>query len=241
MSARAFHATLLGAAILAVAGPALAQSTAGSASAPSAASGSMPAAPVTRVAPPAVTGTPANGQRSSTTAPSAAASSNSALTPGAKSFTEAQARGRIEAAGFTAVTGLHKDDQGIWRGRATRGGVATDVAIDFQGDIATGSATMARTAQGGAASGTTATRGNAASANPPGTAAGRAVDRAGGTNINGATPGTSRPDGAPGNPPSTAFGRAVDRAQGETPRADGTPGNPPGTAVGRALGTAPTR
>jgi hypothetical protein len=59
--------------------------------------------------------------------------------------------------------------------------------------------------------------------NPPGTAAGRAVDRA--------VP--NSPDGTPGNPPGTAVGRALDRAVPNSP--DGTPGNPPGTAVGRAL------
>lgn len=55
--------------------------------------------------------------------------------PGANSFTEGQARSRIEGAGFSAVTGLHKDDQGIWRGRATRGGQQVDVSLDYQGNV----------------------------------------------------------------------------------------------------------
>jgi hypothetical protein len=42
--------------------------------------------------------------------------------PGANSFTEGQARSRIEAAGFSNVTELQKDDQGIWRGRGMRNG-----------------------------------------------------------------------------------------------------------------------
>ena len=46
--------------------------------------------------------------------------------------------------------------------------------------------------------------------NPPGTAAGRAVDRTAGTNVSGAYP--AQTDGMPGNPPGTAAGRAVDRA-----------------------------
>ncbi len=46
--------------------------------------------------------------------------------------------------------------------------------------------------------------------NPPGTAAGRAMDRAAGTNVSGAYPGQS--DGTPANPPGTAAGRAIDRA-----------------------------
>lgn len=61
-------------------------------------------------------------------------------TAGANSFTEAQARSRIEAAGWTNVTDLHKDDQGVWRGRAMRGGVASAVGLDFQGNVVEGSA-----------------------------------------------------------------------------------------------------
>jgi hypothetical protein len=55
--------------------------------------------------------------------------------PGANSFTEGQARSRIEAAGFSDVTELQKDDQGIWRGRARRGGQQTSVALDFTGAV----------------------------------------------------------------------------------------------------------
>ncbi|MGG5823493.1 hypothetical protein [Falsiroseomonas sp. HW251] len=135
----------------------------------------------------------------------------SALETGANSFTEGQARARLEDAGFTNLQDLRKDDAGFWRARAMRAGASTEVALDFRGRIAAG----------------------------PGVAnlgAGRNsnADRAGPA----ATPradSSARPDGTPGNPPSTATGRAVDRAQGETPRADGTPGNPPGTAAGRAL------
>ena len=57
--------------------------------------------------------------------------------PGANSFTEGQARSRIEAAGFTNVTELQKDDQGIWRGRGTRNGQQTSVALDFTGAVTT--------------------------------------------------------------------------------------------------------
>ena len=37
---------------------------------------------------------------------------------GANSFTEGQARSRIESRGYTNVTNLKKDDKGVWRGRA---------------------------------------------------------------------------------------------------------------------------
>ena len=55
--------------------------------------------------------------------------------PGANSFTEGQARSRIEAAGFSDVTELQKDDQGIWRGRGTREGRQVGVALDFTGAV----------------------------------------------------------------------------------------------------------
>lgn len=55
--------------------------------------------------------------------------------PGANSFTEGQARSRIEAAGFSNVSELQKDDQGIWRGRGMRNGQQTSVALDFTGAV----------------------------------------------------------------------------------------------------------
>lgn len=54
---------------------------------------------------------------------------------GANSFTEGQAKSRIEAAGFANVTALKKDDNGVWRGKASKGGSTTDVSVDFQGNV----------------------------------------------------------------------------------------------------------
>jgi len=54
---------------------------------------------------------------------------------GANSFTEAQARSRIEAHGYTNVSGLTKDDNSIWRGKATKDGTLVNVALDYQGNI----------------------------------------------------------------------------------------------------------
>jgi hypothetical protein len=54
---------------------------------------------------------------------------------GANSFTEGQARSRIEAAGFTKVTNLTKDPKGVWRGRAMKGGAQVAVSLDFQGNV----------------------------------------------------------------------------------------------------------
>ena len=54
---------------------------------------------------------------------------------GANSFTEGQAKSRIEEAGYAGVKDLRKDDNGVWRGKATKGGATTDVSIDFQGNV----------------------------------------------------------------------------------------------------------
>jgi len=54
---------------------------------------------------------------------------------GANSFTETQARSRIEAHGYTNVSVLTKDNESIWRGRATKNGTPVNVALDYQGNI----------------------------------------------------------------------------------------------------------
>ena len=54
---------------------------------------------------------------------------------GANSFTEGQAKSKIEQAGYTNVSGLKKDDNGVWRGKASKGGTSTNVSLDFQGNV----------------------------------------------------------------------------------------------------------
>ncbi|GLK85611.1 PepSY domain-containing protein [Ancylobacter defluvii] len=54
---------------------------------------------------------------------------------GANSFTEAQATSRIEAKGFSNVSGLAKDKDGVWRGKAMKAGASHDVALDYQGNV----------------------------------------------------------------------------------------------------------
>ncbi len=54
---------------------------------------------------------------------------------GANSFTEGQAKDRIEAAGYTNVSGLTKDQNGIWRGTAQQAGKTVDVAVDYKGNV----------------------------------------------------------------------------------------------------------
>jgi hypothetical protein len=56
---------------------------------------------------------------------------------GRNSFTEGQAKSKIEAAGFANVSALKKDDNGVWRGKASKGGSSTDVSVDFQGNVNT--------------------------------------------------------------------------------------------------------
>jgi periplasmic protein CpxP/Spy len=59
-----------------------------------------------------------------------------ALETGANSFTEDQARKRLEDAGLAEVGGLAKDDQGVWRGKAMRDGKPVSVGLDYKGNVA---------------------------------------------------------------------------------------------------------
>ena len=54
---------------------------------------------------------------------------------GKNSFTEAQAKERIEGAGYTDVAGLKLDDQGVWRATAKKDGKDAGVSLDFQGNV----------------------------------------------------------------------------------------------------------
>lgn len=65
--------------------------------------------------------------------------SNNATAPveGANSFTESQAQERIAAAGYTSVSALKLDEQGVWRGMATKDGQSVSVGLDYQGNIVT--------------------------------------------------------------------------------------------------------
>jgi hypothetical protein len=56
---------------------------------------------------------------------------------GRNSFTESQAKSKIEEAGYSGVTDLKNDDNGVWRGTASKGGSSTNVSLDFQGNVNT--------------------------------------------------------------------------------------------------------
>jgi hypothetical protein len=54
---------------------------------------------------------------------------------GANSFTMGEAKSHIEARGFTQVTALKKDSDGIWRGTAMKNGASVPVSLDYQGNV----------------------------------------------------------------------------------------------------------
>jgi hypothetical protein len=56
-------------------------------------------------------------------------------TPGSNSFTEGQAKGHIENAGYTDVTGLTKTPDGLWSGSAKKDGKTVQVTVDFRGAV----------------------------------------------------------------------------------------------------------
>ena len=59
------------------------------------------------------------------------------LAKGRNSFTEGEAKSRIEKAGFSNISELKKDDNGVWRGRASKDGRSVDVSLDYQGNVVT--------------------------------------------------------------------------------------------------------
>jgi len=66
-----------------------------------------------------------NGDSNTTAAPVA----------GKNSFTEAQARKRLQKHGYHAVSSLTLDDSQVWRGTATKHGKSVEVAVDYQGNV----------------------------------------------------------------------------------------------------------
>ena len=54
---------------------------------------------------------------------------------GRNSFTEGEAKSRIEKMGFSNISNLKKDDNGVWRGRGMKDGKTVDVSLDYQGNV----------------------------------------------------------------------------------------------------------
>jgi hypothetical protein len=68
--------------------------------------------------------------------PNKANSKNASASEGADSLDADQAKSRIEAKGYSNVSGLQKDSHGIWRGNATlKDGRSVDVTLDLEGNI----------------------------------------------------------------------------------------------------------
>jgi hypothetical protein len=66
---------------------------------------------------------------------SAGQNNSNAPVAGRNSFTEGQAKSRIEGAGYTNVSDLKKDDNGVWRGKAAKAGATSNVSVDFEGNV----------------------------------------------------------------------------------------------------------
>ena len=79
--------------------------------------------------------TPANQGPNNPAVNTPGANNPGAPVAGANSFTEGQAKTRIEQAGYSDVSELKKDDSGVWRGKAKKGGTSMDVSLDFQGNV----------------------------------------------------------------------------------------------------------
>lgn len=88
-----------------------------------------PPAPTAPAVPPAQT-SPSNSAINTTDAPKPAAP-----VVGANSFTEGQAKSRIENHGYSNVSGLSQDNDGVWRGTAMKDGKSHSVSVDFQGNV----------------------------------------------------------------------------------------------------------
>ena len=61
--------------------------------------------------------------------------SSDSVTGASNSFTEAQAKGHIENAGYTDVTGLQKTKDGLWTASAKKDGKTVGVTVDFKGAV----------------------------------------------------------------------------------------------------------
>lgn len=54
---------------------------------------------------------------------------------GANSFTKGEAISRLKARGYSHVSHLRKDNNGVWRGMATKDGHSVNVSVDFEGNV----------------------------------------------------------------------------------------------------------
>lgn len=93
------------------------------------------AAALLLVSAPVLAQTPAQSDPGNNAVNSPNQNNSSAPVAGANSFAEGQAKSRIEASGYNNVSSLKKDNDGVWRGTAQKGGSAVSVSVDFQGNV----------------------------------------------------------------------------------------------------------
>lgn len=62
-------------------------------------------------------------------------SQQAALTPGASSFTESQAREAIVKQGYADVGALAQNENGVWSASATRNGAKVTASVDYKGVV----------------------------------------------------------------------------------------------------------
>jgi len=73
---------------------------------------------------------------------SGAKAAGKAVDSGAKAVgnvfnTEGQAKAKIEASGYTNISGLNKDSYGVWHGKAQKDGNPVNISLDSQGNVKT--------------------------------------------------------------------------------------------------------
>lgn len=93
-----------------------------------------PAAPVTTGPSGGSGGTAASGGSAAAPPLQATAGGLQPLS-GANSFTPGEARRRIERNGFSQVSDLHRDGDGVWRGHAMKSGQRVAVWLDYKGNV----------------------------------------------------------------------------------------------------------
>jgi hypothetical protein len=135
----------IAAAGLLIAGSSLAQTAPGSGTGPTGTPRTT--TPASPQAPATTTGTAGTTSRDNNAA-AASGNNNQAVATtnanapepakGANSFTMGEAKSRFEKSGFSNVGGLTKDDNGVWRGTAQKGGSPTTVWLDYKGNIGAG-------------------------------------------------------------------------------------------------------
>lgn len=65
----------------------------------------------------------------------ATAHTTAAAAKGRNSFTKSQAQGRIAKAGYSNVSKLAKNENGVWQGSAMKDGAKVNVGLDYKGNV----------------------------------------------------------------------------------------------------------